>query len=146
MKKMNKQFKKPILSNICLYIHPEKGKPEAVFKEICQGLNLRLLTVPEFTKDASDLSNNFVAVILVQGRDIKEDLMRISRIKEFSKELPIIFYSTSYSEKVENLIRRQGVHFFLLPEFPTKELHLVLQALLFKKKSSSGNATFKLFK
>jgi hypothetical protein len=146
MKSIDEHFEKLIFSEICLYVKSGKTQPEAVFKEVCQGLNIKLLTVSEFTQKDCDLGLNFVAVILAQGKDIIKDLERISKLKELHKELPIIFYSTSYSEKVENLIRRQGVHFFLLPNFSTKELHLVLQALLFKKRNPSGQATFKLFR
>ncbi len=145
MKNINEHFKKLISSDICLYINPTSSQPEAVFKEVCQGLNIRLLSIFEFTQEDC-LGLDLVAAILTQGKNIKEDLERISTLRKLHKELPIIYYSTSYSERLENFIRREGIHFFLLPNFPTKELHLVLQALLFKKRNPSGQATFKLFR
>lgn len=146
MKNMDEHFEKLIFSDICLYMNSKDSQPEAVFKEVCQGLNIRLLSIFEFTQENCDLGLDLVAAILTQGKSIKEDLDRISNLRKINKELPIIYYSTSYSEELENLIRREGIHFFLLPNFPTKELHLVLQALLFKKKNPSGQATFKLFR
>lgn len=135
---------KHIDNDICLYINPEENQPIGVFQDVCRKLNITLMNIKRLSFGDHDLGKHFIAAIFIQGADLTEDIILISKIKEINKKLPIIFYSTKYSRTVEYLIRREGVHFFLLPEFPIEELQLVLNALVIKDKNSirSPDLTF----
>ncbi len=126
--------KRLISKDICLYIDRDESQPKTVFKDVCKSLNIELQTSKGIALSDFGLGKCFIATILSQGENLKDDLKLISGIKAINKELPIIFYSTRYSRSVEYLIRREGVHFFLLPDFPLEELHLVLKTLLIKGK------------
>ncbi len=121
------------LERLLIFTRAGKRNREEVFREICNELNLE----PIFMKGRRgngvktlESQKGIVSAVVFQTNNIGEDLNFISEIKLNLRKIPIIFYSTRYSEDIEALIRRIGVHYFLTPSFDKEELALVLEALM----------------
>ncbi|MEW5805825.1 MAG: hypothetical protein AB1756_00470 [Acidobacteriota bacterium] len=109
-----------------------------IFHEVCNSLDLELVSIKGRIGEKSVFSaitHRPIAAIVIQRKNPGENLNIISEIKVNLKKLPIIFYVTKYSENLENLIRRVGVHYFLLKDFEKEELCLVLDMLSESEKS-----------
>lgn len=132
-----KPKRKATLNKLLIFAQPRKDDQMEAFKKVCDELEIKPVFMKRNAGTALEPENGIVSAVVFQTHDTGNDLNLISEIKLTLRNIPIIFYSTRYSEGIEALIRRIGVHYFLTPSFDKEELALVLEALM--EKTGNGS-------
>ena len=139
MKGIEKRIEKSE-NKIFIFANSSDISHEKAFREVCDDLNIKSVFLKGKIEDgvtSLQRDDTLIAAVIFQKKNPGDNLNLISEIKINFRHLPIIFFSTRYSEDVETLIRRTGVHYFLTPDFTKEELALVLEALADKMKNDS---------